>query len=203
MKLSLLLLAAAALFLPAHAVASSPGGGESSRLVPALPLGTGTVDQIESLMATPPFDQGVWGLEVRDMATGKKLLGINTHRQFQAASTTKNFTTAAALDALGKNHRFRTPVTHTGRILPTGVARGDLILEASGDLTLGGREKPDGSVDFEGFDHTARLRHPDPPAPTLASTTWPARSSARESIGFAATSSSMTASGSSGSSTTR
>ena len=25
---------------------------------------------------------------------------------------------------------------------------------ASGDLTLGGREKPDGSVDFEGFDHT-------------------------------------------------
>ena len=154
MKLALGLLTAAALLLPAHAVASSPGAGESSRLVPALPLGTGTVDQIESLMATPPFDQGVWGLEVRDMATGKKLLGINTHRQFQAASTTKNFTTAAALDALGKNRRFRTPVTHTGRISPSGVARGNLILEASGDLTLGGREKPDGSVDFEGFDHT-------------------------------------------------
>ena len=123
MKLALGLLTAAALLLPAHAVASSPGAGESSRLVPALPLGTGTVDQIESLMATPPFDQGVWGLEVRDMATGKKLLGINIHRQFQAASTTKNFTTAAALDALGKNRRFRTPVTHTGRISPSGVVQ--------------------------------------------------------------------------------
>ena len=84
------------------------------------------------------------------------------HRQFQAASTTKNFTTAATLDALGRNHRFRTPVTHTGRITRSGTLHGNLVLVASGDLTMGGREKPDGTVDYTGFDHTDSNEVPGP-----------------------------------------
>ena len=157
-----LLAAVAVLCVPASASASGPSPARPSDLEPALPLSAGTIDQIESLMATPPFDQGIWGLQVNDVATGEKLFGLNTDRQFQAASTTKNFTTAATLDALGKNHRFRTPVVHTGRVSRSGVLRGKLVLEASGDLTMGGREKPDGSVDYTGFDHSDSNEVPGP-----------------------------------------
>ena len=157
-----LLAVVAVLCVPASASASGPSPARPSDLEPALPLSAGTIDQIESLMATPPFDQGIWGLQVNDVATGEKLFGLNTDRQFQAASTTKNFTTAATLDALGKNHRFRTPVVHTGRVSRSGVLRGKLVLEASGDLTMGGREKPDGSVDYTGFDHSDSNEVPGP-----------------------------------------
>ena len=165
-----LLAGVAALCVAAPAIAAGPSPARPSDLEPALPLSAGTIDQIESLMATPPFDQGTWGLQVNDVATGKKLFGLHTDRLFQAASTTKNFTTAATLDALGKNHRFRTPVVHTGRVSRSGQLRGKLVLEASGDLTMGGREKPDGTVDFTGFDHSdsnevpgpATLTHQDP-----------------------------------------
>lgn len=157
-----LLAVVAVLCVPASTSASGPSPARPSDLEPALPLSAGTIDQIESLMATPPFDQGIWGLQVNDVATGEKLFGLNTDRQFQAASTTKNFTTAATLDALGKNHRFRTPVVHTGRVSRSGVLRGKLVLEASGDLTMGGREKPDGSVDYTGFDHSDSNEVPGP-----------------------------------------
>jgi D-alanyl-D-alanine carboxypeptidase/D-alanyl-D-alanine-endopeptidase (penicillin-binding protein 4) len=161
-RLSALLIFLSLTLPVAHTQASSGDVAASDRLAPALPLSPQTVDEIDSLMATPPFDQGVWGLEVRDLATGKRLLAINRHRQFQAASTTKNFTTAATLDALGRNHRFRTPVTHTGRITRSGTLHGNLVLVASGDLTMGGREKPDGTVDYTGFDHTDSNEVPGP-----------------------------------------
>ena len=35
-----------------------------------------------------------------------------------------------------------------------GTLHGDLVLEASGDLTLGGRTTPRGTVAFTSFDHT-------------------------------------------------
>ena len=161
-RLSALLIFLSLTLPVAHTQASSGDVAASDRLAPALPLSPQTVDEIDSLMATPPFDQGVWGLEVRDLATGQRLLAINPHRQFQAASTTKNFTTAATLDALGRNHRFRTPVTHTGRITRSGTLHGNLVLVASGDLTMGGREKPDGTVDYTGFDHTDSNEVPGP-----------------------------------------
>ncbi|HLQ22221.1 MAG TPA: D-alanyl-D-alanine carboxypeptidase [Gemmatimonadales bacterium] len=39
------------------------------------------------------------------------------------------------------------------RSTPTGELQGDLILVASGDLTMGGRDTPDGRIDFTPFDH--------------------------------------------------
>ncbi len=45
-----------------------------------------------------------------------------------------------------------TPVKRNGRVV-RGRLRGNLVLVASGDLTMGGRTKPDGSVDFTNFDH--------------------------------------------------
>src|SRR5207237_478736 len=64
------------------------------------------------------------------------------------------FAGAAALDAYGPDYRFETPVYRRGTVDGQGGLQGDLILVASGDLTMGGRNTPDGRIDFESFDHT-------------------------------------------------
>jgi D-alanyl-D-alanine carboxypeptidase/D-alanyl-D-alanine-endopeptidase (penicillin-binding protein 4) len=120
----------------------------------ARPFDEATVSGIQELMKTPPFDRGVWGLKVVDMKTGRVLYGQNRKQMFHTASTTKTFTTATALDDIGPNHRFRTRVVRRGGVSADGTLGGELVLRASGDLTMGGRALPDGTVDYTGFDHT-------------------------------------------------
>jgi serine-type D-Ala-D-Ala carboxypeptidase/endopeptidase (penicillin-binding protein 4) len=45
-----------------------------------------------------------------------------------------------------------TPVKRTGTLFGS-TLDGDLILVAQGDLTMDGRTKPDGTVDFANLDH--------------------------------------------------
>ncbi len=66
----------------------------------------------------------------------------------------KLFSVGLALNALGADHRFITPVYRIGDLTPDGVLKGDLVLVASADLTLGGRNLPDGTLAFTNFDHT-------------------------------------------------
>lgn len=88
---------------------------------------------------------------------------------FFTGSVRKLFSVAEALDSLGPGHRFATPVHRRGTLGADGVLRGDLVLVASGDLTLGGRTTRSGKVAFTSFDHTesnslgsAILTKPDP-----------------------------------------
>ncbi|HLM30785.1 MAG TPA: D-alanyl-D-alanine carboxypeptidase/D-alanyl-D-alanine-endopeptidase [Solirubrobacterales bacterium] len=128
-------------------------GAVAHATTPAKPLTDSELTQIQSLMATPPFDLAVWGMSVSDLDTGKVLYEQNADSLFYTASTTKNFTSAATLDRLGKNHRFRTPVVRLGDVSASGTLRGRLALVASGDLTMGGRALPNGGVAYTGFDH--------------------------------------------------
>jgi len=112
---------------------------------PARPLSDADIAQIQAFMAAPPFNEGTWGVLATDLETGRDLFSLNPGRLLHTASTTKNFTVAAALDELGTGHRFRTPLLRNGR---------DLVLRASGDLTMGGRALPNGQVAYTGFDHT-------------------------------------------------
>jgi D-alanyl-D-alanine carboxypeptidase/D-alanyl-D-alanine-endopeptidase (penicillin-binding protein 4) len=75
-----------------------------------------------------------------------------TQRLFVQGSTTKLFSVSSALDDLGFDHRFTTPVYALGHT-SAGSLSGNLVLVAQGDLTMGGRTKPDGSVDFTDLDH--------------------------------------------------
>ena len=70
-----------------------------------------------------------------------------------AASTTKVWGSAAALDAYGPDFRFETPIYRTGEIGADGALDGDLILVASADLTMGGRDTEDGQIAFTPIDH--------------------------------------------------
>jgi D-alanyl-D-alanine carboxypeptidase/D-alanyl-D-alanine-endopeptidase (penicillin-binding protein 4) len=110
--------------------------------------------RIEAVFATPGFQFGHWGILVVDRKTGQTIYERDPDQFFAPASVTKVFSTAAALVELGPNHRFQTPLVRRGEIEPKGTLRGDVILIAQGDLAMGGRTGPDGTLVFKDDDHT-------------------------------------------------
>lgn len=107
------------------------------------------------------FRHAIWGMEFYDLDAKRPVQGVNAERLFTPGSTTKLLTMGTALQVLGAEHRFRTPVYRTGR-LRNGVVEGDLVLVASGDPNLSGRARPDGSYAFVDRDHS----YGGPPLPT-------------------------------------
>jgi D-alanyl-D-alanine carboxypeptidase/D-alanyl-D-alanine-endopeptidase (penicillin-binding protein 4) len=106
-----------------------------------------------------------------DRKTGEVLYERAADERFRPASVTKLFSTAAALIDLGPDYRFQTPVRRRGEVDESGTLKGDLILVASGDPSLGGRTGPDGSMLYTDSDHSyagghlqAKLVEADPRA---------------------------------------
>ncbi len=124
---------------------------------------------IKAVMDKPSYKGAIWGLRVTDLATGQPLIDLEPHHQFFIGSVRKVFTLGELLNQIGPNHTFNTPIYRHGPISDRGTLRGDLILVASGDLTMGGRTNPDGTVAISNFDHNeanslgnAELTKPDP-----------------------------------------
>lgn len=110
-------------------------------------------ERIDAIINGPDFKQAHWGILVIDARTGATVYEHNADKLFTPASTTKLYSCAAALAAFGPQYKFETPVYRQGEV-NDGTLRGDLILVASGDLTMGGRTRPDGTMAFANFDHT-------------------------------------------------
>src|SRR5947209_8709008 len=108
--------------------------------------------KIEAVINAPQFREARWGILVVDAKTGDTVYEHQADKLFLPASTTKLYSCAAALSALGADRKFETPVYYHGT-LTDGRLRGDLILVAQGDLTLGGRTGPDGRLAFKDHDH--------------------------------------------------
>ena len=102
--------------------------------------------RVETVLKSPGYKSGHWGLLVVDAKTGATVFERNPDELFCPASVTKLFTTAAALVDLGADYRFQTPVVRRGSVESNGTLIGDLILVAQGDLCLGGRTGPEGTV---------------------------------------------------------
>jgi D-alanyl-D-alanine carboxypeptidase/D-alanyl-D-alanine-endopeptidase (penicillin-binding protein 4) len=109
--------------------------------------------RVGAVIDGPDYKHGRWGLLLVEQDTGRVVFERNPDQLFAPASTTKLYTCSAALHYLGQDYRFETPVYRRGSV-ENGVLRGDLILVASGDLTLGGRTLPDGTMAFADNDHT-------------------------------------------------
>ncbi|HXG11137.1 MAG TPA: D-alanyl-D-alanine carboxypeptidase/D-alanyl-D-alanine-endopeptidase [Gemmataceae bacterium] len=109
--------------------------------------------RIAAVIDGPDYKQARWGILVVDAQTGQTVYERDPDRLFLPASTTKLYSCAAALIALGPDYRFETPVYRRGPVIK-GRLLGDLILVASGDLTLGGRTGADGKMAFKDHDHT-------------------------------------------------
>jgi D-alanyl-D-alanine carboxypeptidase/D-alanyl-D-alanine-endopeptidase (penicillin-binding protein 4) len=125
--------------------------------------------RIEALINGPDYRNAHWGILVADQATGAVIYEHNAEKLFSPASSTKLFSVAAALDGLGPDYRFKTPVYRRGEVDGRGVLDGDLILVASGDPTMGGRTDSSGRIAWKDTDHTyagysdtAELTEPDP-----------------------------------------
>ena len=110
--------------------------------------------EIRAIMEHPLYRYARWSIYVADLATGAPLYDYQGRELVVPGSVTKLFPGAAALDAYGADYRFETPVYRRGSVDGQGALQGDLILVASGDLTMGGRNTPDGRIDYTSFDHT-------------------------------------------------
>lgn len=146
-------------------------------LAPGIPsLGSGQekpakklAAELEAVINGPDYKHAHWGILVVDLESGKPVYELNADKLFAPASVTKLYSVAAALEVLGADHRFQTPVYRRGELDSAGNLQGDLILVASGDLTMGGRTNKDGRIAFKDSDHTyangnttAELTEPNP-----------------------------------------
>jgi D-alanyl-D-alanine carboxypeptidase/D-alanyl-D-alanine-endopeptidase (penicillin-binding protein 4) len=161
---ALALTAASALFVVAPgalADGSSPERGHFAR--------ERVLPEIRKVMEQSRYRFGRWGLLVQDLDSGRVLQQLSPDQFLLPASGTKSFTMSAAIETWGVERRFVTPVHGSGDIGADGTLNGDLIMVGVGDLTLGGRDNPDGTVAFVSLDHTnangidgAQLTAPDP-----------------------------------------
>jgi len=109
-------------------------------------------DKMQKIMDQSKYDHSIWGIYVKDLKTGDILYDLNSDKLFSPGSTSKLFSVAALLHAFGDDYRFKTPVYYSGKI-DAGKLQGDLILVAQGDLTFGGRETKQMTIDYTKMDH--------------------------------------------------
>lgn len=135
----------------------------------AVPAGESLEQAIGVVTHQPHFKHAHWGALFVDRGTGQVVFEHDADKLFAPASTTKLYSVASALNALGADYRFHTPVVRSGEVNEHGELMGDLILVASGDLSFGGRTTHDGQIAFVNSDHTyangnadGELTEPDP-----------------------------------------
>ena len=98
--------------------------------------------QIEQIIGQGDAERAFWGIEIFSPSRGRTLYSLNSNRYFLPASTTKLFTTAAALALVGPGYQFHTRVGSRSRISRSGRLLGHLFLVGGGDPDLGGCELP-------------------------------------------------------------
>ncbi|MEO7335825.1 MAG: D-alanyl-D-alanine carboxypeptidase, partial [Caldimonas sp.] len=151
---------AASLVASVLVAACGGDGGSGGQPVPA---------EIQKVLDKPAYAAATWGLHVIDLDTGEVLQDLNADRRLLIASVRKTFSIGLALDELGPDYRFRTPIHRLGSVDASGVLAGHLVLVASGDPAMGGRTNPDGTYAIPDYDHNeanglgnAVLPTPDP-----------------------------------------
>lgn len=113
--------------------------------VPAAALAGGAVApaglpaRIDQIVARPAFATALWGIEVRDLESGRLVYARNPGKSLEPASTLKLLTTAAVLDALGPDARIRTTVESAAPLDGAGCVLGDVELVGRGDPQLLGQ----------------------------------------------------------------
>jgi serine-type D-Ala-D-Ala carboxypeptidase/endopeptidase (penicillin-binding protein 4) len=102
---------------------------------------------LDEIVNKPVYAHSIWGYQIADASTGETLLSSNADRMFVTGSILKIYATSTALDTLGPDSRFRTPVFRRGSV-DGGTLNGDLVLVASGDFSFGLRDRRDGTLGF-------------------------------------------------------
>lgn len=124
---------------------------------------------IAAIMQKPRYAKATWALRAVDVKSGAVIYDLNSQHKLLTGSVRKLYSIGVALNQLGADYRFKTPVFRRGEVDAAGNLKGDLILVAEGDLTMGGRDNGNDTVAVTEFDHcdannlgSAILTSPDP-----------------------------------------
>jgi len=98
--------------------------------------------RVAAILGGEHAKQAYWGILVTDRQTGETLYELNPERYFALASNTKLFTSALALEALGRDYRFHTTLESSEALDADGRVKGDLRLVGRGDPDLSNRKFP-------------------------------------------------------------
>lgn len=115
--------------------------------------GSDVPSDIRKIFNDKLYKGAIWGLRVTDLETGKVLINLRPDYDFFIGSVRKVFSVGELLNEIGPGHEFVTPIYTQGPVDGAGVLDGNLFIVASGDLTMGGRTLPDGSIAITDFDH--------------------------------------------------
>jgi D-alanyl-D-alanine carboxypeptidase/D-alanyl-D-alanine-endopeptidase (penicillin-binding protein 4) len=147
---ALLALAALAACTPAAArTPTAPAPAPAPAPPPSVPAGAGLAARLDSIFSDTLFEGANWGVQIQSLRDGRVLYQRNAEKMFVPASNMKLVTGSVALEALGPDFVYRTPVVAAGTVA-NGVLRGDLVVIGSGDPTI--------AADFHGGDARAVFR---------------------------------------------
>ncbi|MFZ4263105.1 D-alanyl-D-alanine carboxypeptidase/D-alanyl-D-alanine endopeptidase [Sphingobacterium sp. HJSM2_6] len=99
----------------------------------------------QQFITDPSLESGLASFSVLNAKTGELVFEGNSKIGLPTASTLKVITSITALELLGPNYTFPTHLYYTGEIDSLGVLHGDIIIEGSGDPTLGSDRYPEHS----------------------------------------------------------
>lgn len=124
--------------------------------------------EIQAIFDKPNYKKGLWGLRVVDLENGRIIYDLNSQRKLLTGSVRKLISVGLALEKLGPDHKFVTPIYRWPGGKDLSTVNG-LTLVASGDLDMGGRTNPDGTLAISNYDHNeanslgnAQLTTPNP-----------------------------------------
>src|SRR5580693_7128705 len=89
---------------------------------------------IREIMEKPQYAEAIWALRVVDVQSGEVIYDLNSAENLLTGSVRKLYSVGTALNKLGADDRFKTPVFRNGEVDTSGNLKGDLILVAKGDL---------------------------------------------------------------------
>lgn len=122
--------------LPARTPEPAPPPVNPSPLVVAAPTTRELVRAfVDSVQHAPMWRNARWGMLVVDPMRGDTLVAQDADRLFMPASNQKLLTGAIAMERLGPDYRWKTPVLLTGRARGR-TWQGDLLVVGSGDPSL-------------------------------------------------------------------
>lgn len=112
---------------------------------------------IDSMLAAPEVRHARWGVLIVDPERGDTLYARDAGKLLVPASNQKIVTSAIALDALGPEFRFRTPVLAGGE-LRDGTLFGDLLIVGRGDPSVSDRVAGDAMLPLLAMADSLRAR---------------------------------------------
>jgi serine-type D-Ala-D-Ala carboxypeptidase/endopeptidase (penicillin-binding protein 4) len=113
----------------------------STESVSKQPQDTALAQQIDRTIDESDLAQARWGVFVMSLSDGRVLYSRNGDKLFTPASNMKIYTTAAGLDLLGADYRWRTSVYADKQPDSNGVVDGDVTLFGRGDPGLDSNRK--------------------------------------------------------------